>query len=69
MLSQIMYLNTFIFELYICLLYNIDMTFKEHLIDSIGEKEAELLINSLDKKSQHAVLLDFNKSFVMIKIT
>ena len=61
MLSQIMYSNTFIFELYICLLYNIDMTFKEHLIDSIGEKEAELLINSLDKKSQHAVLLDINK--------
>jgi len=50
MLSQIMYLNTFIFEIYIALLYNNNMTFKEHLIDSIGESEADLLLNSLNKK-------------------
>ena len=37
------------------------MTFKEHLIQSIGEKEAELLINSLGQKSEHAVLLNTNK--------
>ncbi len=61
MLSQIMYLYTFIFEIYIALLYNNSMTFKEHLIQSIGEKEAELLLASLDKKSEHAVLLNTNK--------
>lgn len=37
------------------------MTFKEHLIQSIGEKEAELLISSLGQKSEHAVLLNTNK--------
>jgi len=61
MLSQIMYLYTFIFEIYIALLYNNNMTFKEHLINSIGESEAELLLNSLNKKSEHAVLLNTNK--------
>ena len=43
------------------MLYNNDMTFKEHLIQSLGEKEAELLLNSLDKKSEHAVLLNPSK--------
>ena len=61
MLSQIMYLNTFIFEIYIALLYNNSMTFLEHLKDSIGEKEAELLLASLEHKSEHAVLLNTNK--------
>lgn len=61
MLSQMMYLNTFIFEIYIYLLYNNCMTFKDHLIESIGEKEAELLLASLDKKSEHAVLLNTSK--------
>lgn len=61
MLSQMMYLNTFIFEIYIYLLYNNVMTFKEHLIKSIGEKEAKLLLASLDKKSEHAVLLNTSK--------
>jgi len=61
MLSQIMYLYTFIFEIYIALLYNNFMTFKEHLINSIGESEADLLLNSLNKKSEHAVLLNTNK--------
>lgn len=61
MLSQIMYFNTFIFEIYIALLYNNNVTFKQHLIQSIGEKEAELLLASLDKKSEHAVLLNTNK--------
>ena len=61
MLSQIMYLNTFIFEIYIPLLYNNNMTFKEHLINSIGDSEADLLLNSLSKKSEHAVLLNTNK--------
>lgn len=37
------------------------MTFKEHLIQSIGEKEADLLISSLGQKSEHAVLLNTNK--------
>jgi len=37
------------------------MTFKEHLINSIGESEADLLLNSLNKKSEHAVLLNTNK--------
>ena len=37
------------------------MTFKDHLIQSIGEKEAELLISSLGQKSEHAVLLNTNK--------
>lgn len=37
------------------------MTFKEHLIQSIGEKEAKLLINSLVQKSEHAVLLNTSK--------
>ena len=32
------------------------MTFKEHLIESIGEKEAELLLSSLDKKSKKLLL-------------
>ena len=75
MLSQIMYLNTFIFEIYIGLLYNNVMTFKEHLIESIGEKEAELLLASLDKKSEHAVLLnpskisdeEFSEEFPLVK--
>ena len=75
MLPQMMYLNTFIFEIYICLLYNKRMTFKEHLIESIGEKEAELLLASLDKKSEHAVLLnpskiseeEFLKEFPLVK--
>lgn len=43
------------------MLYNIVMTFKEHLINSIGENEAELLLNSLNKESEHAVLLNTNK--------
>lgn len=37
------------------------MDFKTHLIESIGEKEAELLIDSLSRKSQHAVLLNVSK--------
>ena len=37
------------------------MNFKEHLINSIGESEADLLLNSLNKKSEHAVLLNTNK--------
>ena len=61
MLSQIMYLNTFIFEIYIALLYNNSMTFLEHLKDSIGEDEAEKLLASLEHKSEHAVLLNTNK--------
>lgn len=61
MLSQMMYLNTFIFEIYIYLLYNNCMTFKDHLIESIGLEEAELLLASLDKKSEHAVLLNTSK--------
>lgn len=43
------------------MLYNIVMTFKEHLINSVGDSEAELLLNSLSKKSEHAVLLNTNK--------
>ena len=43
------------------MLYNIVMNFKEHLINSIGESEADLLLNSLNKKSEHAVLLNTNK--------
>lgn len=60
MLSQIMYFNTFIFEIYIALLYNNSMTFIEHLKESIGEKEAKLLLASLQHKSEHAVLLNTN---------
>ncbi len=37
------------------------MDFKEHLIESIGEKEAELLIASLSRPSEHAVLLNIEK--------
>ena len=37
------------------------MDFKTNLIESIGEKEAELLIESLAEPSSHAVLLNTNK--------
>ena len=56
-----MYLIYIVFVLYIALSYNKAMTFKENLISSIGEKEAEKLINSLLEKSEHAVLLNTNK--------
>ncbi len=37
------------------------MDFKTHLISSIGEEEANKLLNSLTSKSQNAVLLNTNK--------
>ena len=37
------------------------MTFKEHLIDSIGENEAQLLLDSFNDKSENAVLLNLDK--------
>ena len=37
------------------------MDFKEHLINSIGEKEALMLLNSLNESDKHAVILNTNK--------
>ena len=61
MLSQIMYLNTFIFVIYICPRYNKHMDFLEHLINSIGESEANKLLASLKEEETHAVLLNTDK--------
>ena len=75
MLSQIMYLNTFIFVIYISLGYNGHMDFKEHLINSIGLEETNKLLDSLNEEETHAVLLnnkkisdeEFLKEFPLVK--